>query len=270
MFMKLFFPLFLISISALGQTNLKPVQSSNNKKVEIAGLKLSRGFYLTASAGDSWESKMVSNRTDETVSPTLGPITYQRTSEKTMTGAGSLEAGLGYSFGNNLSVELTYLYKANSPGTETTAGTVVHAGGSITFKGNTQVDGKINKHYFLTSLYYDFPFNSRWIPFIGAGLGLAIVNTTDMYYSYDITYSNGNRVIGNRTEPGGNGNAFAYQTKLGLTYLASKKMAFFFNGDYVRINKVVVEGGTTYKGIDLFGVKAGLLFRIAKKPWLGN
>jgi opacity protein-like surface antigen len=268
--MKLFFPLFLISISAFGQTKLNPVQSPTNKKFQIAGLKLSRGFYLNASGGESWGSKMVSNRTDETVSPTLGPITYQRTSEQTLAGVGTIETGLGYSFGNNLSVELTYLYKANSSGNESTSGTLFHAGGSIAFKGTTQVDGKINKHCVLTTLFYDVPFNSRWIPFIGAGLGLAIVNTTDMHYNYDVTYSNGSRVIGNRTEPGGNGNAVAYQAKLGLTYLASKKTAVFFTGDYLRINKVNIEGGTIYKGMDVFGVKAGLLFRITKNPWLSN
>ena len=83
-------------------------------------------------------------------------------------------------------------------------------------------------------------------------------------YNYNVVYSNGNRVSGSRTEPSGNGNALAYQAKLGINYLTSKKTAVFLTGNYFHINRINLGGGTIYEGFNIFGAKAGFLYRFAK------
>ena len=261
---KVIIPLLLISATAVSQVKLIPAINPKIEKVKTLNFKPPTGLYATAAVGDSWENDIINNRKDETVSPSLGPITYERESVKSLGGAGTAEAGLGYNFGNNLRAELTYLFKAKSAGSETTTGTVFYSGGSLTFNGETKVSGKINKHAVLANLFYDVPTKSRWVPFIGAGLGLARVTSTDMLYNYDVVYSNGNRVIGSRTEPGGNGNALAYQAKLGINFLISKKTAVFLTGNYFHINRINLGGGTIYEGFNIFGAKAGFLYRFAK------
>ena len=256
---KFFFPLLFISATAFSQTKPSP----EIDKVKIS-YKTIAGFYITAGGGESWESDVISNRSDETVSATLGPIIYERVSVKSMKGAAAIEAGLGYNFGNNLRAELSYAYLAKSPSRETTTGTVVHSKGSLDFSGETMISGKINKNLFLGLLYYDIPTKSRWVPFIGAGLGLARMTTTDMLYNYDVVYSNGNRVVGSRTEPGGMGNAPAFKTKLGINYLASKKIAVFVASNYLHINRIDIGGGTIYEKFNVFGAKVGFIYQFAK------
>lgn len=255
----------LISATAVSQVNQLSAINPKIEKVKAVTIKGFTGLYAIAGVGDSWESDIINNRRDETVSPSLGPITYERVSVKSLSGAGTVEGGFGYNFGNNLRAELTYLFKAKSAGTEATTGTVFYAGGSFTFKGDTRITGTINKHAFLANVYYDLPIKSRWVPFIGAGLGIATVNSTDMLYNYDVVYSNGNRVIGSRNEPGGMGNALAYQAKIGINYLISKKTAVFLGGNYFHINRIDLGGGTIYEGFNIFGAKVGLMYRFAKK-----
>ena len=261
---SIFFPIILISATAVGQINQGDPIGPKIEKAARSSLKPNKLFYVTAGVGDSWESTVTNNRRDETESPTLGPITYERQSDKKVRGASSIEAGLGYHIGNNLRAELTYLYKAKSAVSETTTGTVFYSGGSMTFKGETKVSGKINKHCVIANLYYDLPIKTRLVPFVGGGLGFANVSTTEMIYNYDIVYSNGNRVIGSRTEPEASGNALVYQAKLGINYLLSKKTAVFFTGNYCHINKVDIGGGTIYEDFNIFGIKVGVVYRFAK------
>lgn len=259
---KYFFPLFLISASAFGQVNLRTAEKPKIEKNQALNFTSINGFYVTASVGDSWESPIINNRKDATLSPTLGPITYERVSEKRVSGAGSIEAGLGYKFEKNLRVELTYLYKAKSAISESSTGTVFYSGGAITFNGTTEITGKLNKHSVLANLYYDIPTKSRWVPLIGAGLGFTSITSTDMLYNYDIVYSNGNRVVGSRTEPGGNGNALSYQAKLGINYLISKKTSVLLTGNYFHINRIDLGGGTVYEDFNIFGAKVGFIYRL--------
>jgi opacity protein-like surface antigen len=264
--MKFFFiPLLLISVTAVGQINQSPVINPKIKKVKVLNFESFTGLYATAAVGDSWESTIINNRKDEIVSPSLGPITYERVSIKNLAGAGSVEAGLGYSFGNNLSAEVTYDFKANAAGSETTTGAIFYSGGSRNFKGETKISGKINKHSFVANLFYDVPTKTRWVPFVGAGLGLARVTSTDMIYNFNVVYSNGDRAVGTRTETGGIGNSFVYQAKIGIDYLLSNKTALFLYGKYYRINSVDLGGGTVYEGFNIYGAKVGFIYRFAKK-----
>lgn len=256
---KTIFPLLFFSAIAFSQTKPSP----EIDKVKIS-YKTIAGFYVTAGGGESWESDVISNRSDETVSPTLGPITYERVSVKSVKGAGAIEAGLGYNFGNNLRAELSYAYLAKSPHKETTTGTVFHSGGSLDFSGETKISGQINKNLFLGLLYYNIPTKSRWVPFIGVGLGWARLTTTDLLYNYEVVYSNGNQVVGSRTEPAGMGNAPAFKTKLGINYLVSKKIAVFVASNYLHINRIDIGGGTIYEKFNVFGAKVGLIYQFSK------
>ena len=220
------------------------------------------GLYVTAGFGESWESDIINFRKDETVSASLGvPITYERESVKSLRPAGTGEAGVGYNFGNNFRAEVAYVLKAHAAVSETTIGTVYYDGGSLTFEGNTEITGTLRKHAFFATLYYDLPTHSRWAPFVGAGLGVARVTSSDMRYDYDVVYSTGTRVVGSRTEPGGNGNALAYQAKLGLQYLISGATAVFLTGQYFHLNRIDLGGGTIYEEFQIFGARAGVVYR---------
>jgi opacity protein-like surface antigen len=130
------------------------------------------------------------------------------------------------------------------------------------FNGQTQVSGKIKKHALLTHLIYDLATKSRWAPFIGVGIGFARINSTDMKYDYTVVYSNGTSVSGTRTEPGGKGNTFAYQGKIGVNYLLSKRSALYLSANYFNITRTDLGGGTIYEGFNITSIKAGLLLNI--------
>ncbi|MFM1782349.1 MAG: hypothetical protein RIS14_102 [Pseudomonadota bacterium] len=274
--LAIFLLVFCLSTSAMSQTAEERVTpSSAERSVENPSPASSRhqqsdvieswkqpGLYVTAGFGESWESDIINFRKDETFSATFGvPITYERESVKSLQPSGTVEAGVGYNFGNNFRGEVAYVLKGHSAGSERTAGTVYYDGGSLTFEGNTEITGTLRKHALFTTLYYDLPTNSRWIPFVGAGLGVARVTSSDMRYDYDVVYSTGTRAIGSRIEPGGNNNALAYQAKLGLQYLISETTAVFLTGNYFHINRIDLGGGTIYEEFEIFGARAGVVYR---------
>jgi hypothetical protein len=43
-----------------------------------------------------------------------------------------------------------------------------------------------------------------------------------MVYNYNVALNSGGRSVGTSTVPGGAGNAFGYQAKIGVSYLASQ------------------------------------------------
>jgi opacity protein-like surface antigen len=238
-----------------------PEASKNNSSVP----KSKTGWYVTAGAGASWESSITDSRTSSTYSSRLGREIFQERHGDVGHGDGfAVEAGVGYDFGNRLRAELTYLYNTSSLGSQQYSGSISYAGGGDTFSGQADVSGRINRNSILASLYYDIATKTRWVPYVGAGLGYTNVSTSDSVYNYNVALGSGGRSIGASTVSGGSGSAFGYQAKIGLSYLASSNTDLFVEGNYFGNTSVDLGSGTTFGSFNSFGAKAGFRYRFGK------
>ena len=253
-----------LSIASAEEVNVAktPEASKNNSSVP----KSKAGWYVTAGAGASWESSITDSRTSSTYSSRQGREIFQERNGDVGHGDGfAVEAGVGYDFGNKLRAELTYLHDTSSLGSQQYSGSISYAGGGDIFSGQADVSGRINRNSILASLYYDIPTKTRWVPYVGAGLGYTNVSTSDLVYNYNVALGSGRRAIGASTVPGGSGSAFGYQAKIGLSYLASRSTDLFVEGNYFGNTSVDLgNGGTTFGSFNSFGVKAGFRYRFGK------
>lgn len=130
----------------------------------------------------------------------------------------SIETGVGYDFGP-VRAEVTYAYDRSSGiGYTDQEGAYAYT-----------VQPNINKNSVFASAYWDVNLNSRLSPYIGAGIGYSDISYSEAVDSFS-SYS-----------PFGSG-AFAYQAKLGLTYLASRSTDVFAEAVY--------RGITGFTGLD--------------------
>lgn len=225
-----------------------------------------RGWYLTAGAGSTWESQINDSRTSSVYSSRLGQEIFQDRSGDVNHGSGvAAEAGFGYDFGNQLRAELTYLFNTTSLGSQRYSGSISYAGGGDAFSGWADVSGRVYRNSVLASLYYDIPTKTRWVPYFGGGLGWTNVSTSDMIYDYNVSLKSGGRSVGTSKVSGGSGNAFGYQAKIGVSYIASKSADLFVEGNYQGNTSLNFGNGTTFGGINSFGVKAGFRYRFGKQ-----
>jgi len=248
-------------------------ESSNTQAKEAAVKKPStpqslKGWYLTVGAGGTWEETVNDKKQSTAYSPYYGDLRQDRTGQINHDGGFAAEGGVGYDFGNQLRAELTYLFNTTELGNQTYSGTITGPGvpgGSDSFSGNADVYGRTYRNSVLASVYYDIPTRSRWVPYVGAGLGWTNVSTSNLTYNYDVTIrSNGARQTGSDTISGGSGNAFGYQAKIGVTYLLSKSTDLFVEGNYQGNTSVDLGTGTTLGSFNSFGVKGGFRYRFGR------
>jgi opacity protein-like surface antigen len=114
----------------------------------------------------------------------------------------SAGAMVGYSFGGPR-VEFEYNYRNNKSSTIATAGGTQSATGSLT-----------SSNYMVNALY-DFDTGSRWVPYIGLGLGMADVKANDIHSS--VTTQDGSFL-------NGGSNKFAAQFIFGAEYQVSDQL----------------------------------------------
>ncbi len=120
------------------------------------------------------------------------------------TGFGITEA-VGYSWGA-FRLEGEVSYRENDLGDFTVTslsgpgGTLVGSTGLLSFSGDISALG------FMANGWYDFDTGSRWVPFVGGGIGIAIVNlNVESVLGVPVTYDESDTV-------------FAYQGGAGLGY----------------------------------------------------
>jgi opacity protein-like surface antigen len=227
--------------------------------------KSKTGWYVTAGVGASWESSITDSRTSSTYSVRRSEYVFQERRGDVRHGDGvAVDAGIGYDFGNRLRAELTYLYNTTSLGSQQYSGSISSGTYHDTFSGQADVSGRINRNSILASLYYDFPTKTRWVPYVGAGLGYTNVSTSDSVYNFNVALGTGGRSIGTSTVPGGSGSAFGYQAKIGLSYLTSNSTDLFVEGNYFGNTSVDLGTGTTFGSFNSFGAKAGFRYRFAR------
>ena len=245
------------------EAKVVPAATAASEKSSLPNSK--SGWYVTAGAGTSWESSINTSRTSSLYAPNLGLEIVQNRNGDLEHGDGvAAEAGVGYDFGNRLRAELTYLFNTTSLGSERNSGTIAFAGGGDTFSGQADVSGRVNRNSVLASLYCDIPTKTRWVPYVGGGLGYTNVSASDAVYNYNVALGSGGRGIGTSVVPGGSGSAFGYQAKIGLSYLASRSTDLFVEGNYFGNTTVDLGSGTTFGSFNSFGVKAGFRCRLGK------
>jgi opacity protein-like surface antigen len=193
-----------------------------------------KGFYATLGLGAGWPQNVTGHTN------VLG-VTVD--SSYSLNGGFAGEIGAGYDFGV-VRAELTYSYNnaslSNLP--VTALGTSVTAAIS---------NGNVNTNSVLASAYVDIPTKSRWVPYVGGGLGYTNVG----WGAYSAT------ALGvTLTEAAGSQGVLGYQAKVGLSYLASKNADVFVEGTYLGTTGFSV-GQVNYNSINSWGARLGARYR---------
>jgi len=173
-----------VLIGGLGQLGL----------IGSAAADVNKGLYIAADGGVVWTS-------NQDFGPGAGtPITYDLGF-----GAG---AQVGYAFGGPR-VEFEYNYRYNK------ADSIGSAGGSV------GANGHISANSFLVNFLYDFDTGSKWVPYVGLGLGMADVSATTI---------KPNAMTGGLSGfLDGSSSKFAVQFIFGAEYLASDRVGIFID-----------------------------------------
>jgi opacity protein-like surface antigen len=119
----------------------------------------------------------------------------------------SAGAQIGYAFGGPR-VEFEYNYRNNGASTvATTAGT-------------QSATGSLTSNNYMVNVLYDFDTGSKWIPYIGLGLGVADVKADNIHASASVP--SGSFLDGSSSK-------FAVQFIFGAEYLASDRFGVFID-----------------------------------------
>lgn len=188
-----------------------------------------RGFYATLGIGASWPQSTTSSN------PALtAPITVN------YGGSFAAEAGFGYDFGA-IRTELTYAYDRAS----------IRGASS-----GTNASGNRNASSVFASAYLDIPTQSRWVPYLGGGIGYTTLS------SGAINASNGGSSV---SLNGGNQGLFGYQAKAGVAYIASQSTDVFLEGTYQGAPGYT-SGATSDGSYNSWGARVGFRLRFGAEP----
>ena len=137
------------------------------------------------------------------------------------------ELAVGYQF-PDLRTDLSLGYSSFSSNTQTLT---VPGFGSASVSGT----GSVNLFTVMANAYYDFKIHnkngtlSRWSPYVGAGIGWGSLSTPGCAGANCNAFN------------GGSGGGFAYQGKIGLSYLATNSGSLFLEGGYLGMTGTTVE-----------------------------
>lgn len=141
------------------------------------------------------------------------------------------ELAVGYKF-PGLRTDLSIGYSSFSGNTQTLS---VPGFGSASVSGI----GSVSLFTVMANAYYDFKIHnkngalSRWSPYIGAGIGWGSLSTPGCAGSESGVNCNAFN--------GGSAGGFAYQGKIGLSFLATSSGSLFLEGSYLGMTGTTVE-----------------------------
>lgn len=119
-----------------------------------------KGFYATLGVGAAWPQNVTGDAT------VLGiPVN----GSYSLNGGFAGEVGAGYDFGP-VRTELTYSY------TNATLSSLSGTALGINLGSTSISDGGVNTNSVLASAYVDIPTQSRWVPYLGGGVGYTNVS----------------------------------------------------------------------------------------------
>ena len=161
--------------------------------VGSAAADVNKGPYVAADGGVVWTS-------NQDFGPGAGtPVTYD-----IGFGAG---AQVGYAFGGPR-IEFEYNYRYNK------ADTIGSADGTVAASGHVSASS------FLVNFLYDFDTGSKWVPYLGVGLGASSVHASNIQPSAPV--SAGSFLNGGSTELAG-------QFIVGVDFMASQHVGLFLD-----------------------------------------
>jgi opacity protein-like surface antigen len=193
-----------------------------------------KGFYATLGLGASWPQNVTGHSTVLGV-PVNGGYS--------LGGGFAGEIGIGYDFGLVRS-EVTYTYNNANINAATFSALGLTGSAAIS-------SGNVNSNSVMASAYVDIPTKSRWVPYVGGGIGYTNVG----WGAYSAT------VLGiTATQVAGNQGVFGYQAKLGLSYLAAKNADVFVEGIYQGTTGFSLDQ-VTYDPISSWGARLGARYR---------
>ncbi|MCS5698140.1 outer membrane beta-barrel protein [Cyanobium sp. FGCU-52] len=199
--------------------------------VEVVEVESVNGWYLTVGAGAAWPTTMGFRTSD--VFPGDEP-----SGDFSFGGGFSIDGGVGYDFGA-LRAELTYGY------TRSSLNEVNINNSNYNFSGS----GIINKNDVMGSLYWDIDTNSRFVPYLGGGIGYTNLSTPSF------------TVDGYRTDSASRG-LFGWQAKVGVSYIMSYNTDVYLEGTYSGASGFY-NGDVHYNSYNDFGAKLGFRYRFA-------
>ena len=150
----------------------------------------------------------------------------------------SYSAGVGYDFGK-FRIEGSY-NKANN---DIDSFTAKAAGTGVT----TTASGDVEISTWAFTGYYDFENESKWTPYVGAGIGTTKVAIEKL-------------TIAGINTGDGDGDATTYQLKLGTSYEVAERTDLYGEVGYTIIEDLDIEG-TDMDSTNSWGFQAGLRVR---------
>ena len=181
-----------------------------------------KGFYSALGVGYSAPQ-------DATATGSVLGVPYS--SNLALTGGFAGEAAVGYDFGS-VRTEVSFIYNnASANSVSVSLGRL----GTIT---EPVTGGNVNTLSTMASVYIDIPTTSRWVPYVGGGLGYTTIS------------------FENATNKG----ALGYQAKVGLSYLADKKTDIFVEGVYQGTSNFSIDS-VDFDPLSSWGARLGARFR---------
>lgn len=222
-----------------------------------------KGAYVTAGVGGSWG---VSPSTSQTSTGAVDSFTTSTSINATQSlgGGVAVEAGFGYDFGNKVRAELTYVNNNYALSTLNFSGStrVNQTGQVVPFSGSSSLSGNLSTNSVMISGYYDIPTNSRWVPYIGAGLGWTSVSIPSSQASTSVTAGSITTSSAGTTSAD-SASAFGYQAKIGVSYLIGARTDAYVEGTY-QGNTSFTLNASNYDSLNGFGARAGFRYRFSK------
>jgi opacity protein-like surface antigen len=215
------------------------------------------GWYAAIGAGAVWPMNP-SVTSAERGSLEGIDFTFTGSTSASLSAGAAVEVGVGYDFGSNVRSELSYVFTSPSLDSSSFQGRLQAAGFAIPFDGNVSGEGSARTNSIFVSGYYDIPFNSRFRPYIGGGIGWTNVSIPPQILVGVFQVPTGSPFV-SRSD-GGNASAFGYQAKLGVSYLASSNTDLFLEGTYQGNTAVTIQS-LSIGALNQFGVRAGIRYR---------
>lgn len=180
-----------------------------------------KGFYSALGVGYSAPQ-------DATASGSALGVPFS--SNLALTGGFAGEAAVGYDFGP-VRTEVSFIY--NNASADSVSVSVGRFGITEPVSG-----GNINTLSTMASVYIDIPTKSRWVPYVGGGLGYTTISF----------------------ENASNKGVLGYQAKVGLSYLADKKTDIFVEGVYQGTSNFSIDS-VDFDPLSSWGARLGARFR---------
>jgi opacity protein-like surface antigen len=120
-----------------------------------------------------------------------------------------------------------------------------------------KVSGRVTTLSGLLNVYYDFPTGSRFVPYIGGGVGVTRASAENLSATYPGTPFS--------VKISGSAAAFVYQLRAGFAYHFDAKTALTFGYRYFNVAKQSFDldpvGEVDVDGLDVHNIEVGLRYR---------